>query len=74
MEQDPKRQFEMVKGKIVQIVKKDHNLAITYTSTDKSLHITKTFYIKDLMFSMKVQDYIYPPWDHELGINPKKPF
>jgi hypothetical protein len=71
---DPKRQSETVEAKIVQIVKNGDHLAITYASINPNLRVTKTVFNKNKNFALLSQEYITPPWDHEIGINPKKPF
>jgi len=71
---DPKRQSETVEAKIVQIVKLGDRLAVTYASVNPFFNVTKTLFSRDKNFALLAQEYITPPWDHEIGINPKKPF
>ncbi len=68
------REHESIYCKIIQVVKKDDRLAITYGSTDNKLPHTRTIFSKDKWFALSAQNVIGPPWDHELGIDPKRPF
>lgn len=68
------REHESFKCKIIQVAKKDNRLAITYGCVNGQSEKTRTYFTRDTWFAMKAQDFVGPPWDHELGIDPKQPF